>query len=403
MNTPDNIEKLIKNAVIHSNPDANQAVLKEFLQQFDNTRERNPAVMQPNIRRTIMKSPITKIATAAVVIIAAALSFTLLDKTVTKAWAIEQSIQAHHSVRSILVRAFKSRASMGNDESSDLWIKYDSKGKVTHFRMDSTNTGDGAKSIVINQGIAKVWMSDKNTLMLFKGAEMTKELEKLASDFDPKQSLQRLYDLQDNLDESKLTIIEPEQEGEPVIFEVINDADSSYFRYCFDAETKLLIQFEKYRFAGENYELEDKYEFFRYNQPIDDSLFELDDIPNDALIIDQASANVGIEKDDMTDNEIAMEVVRQCLEAAIAQDYGKVKETLGGTPGKALEMAFGGRILRIVSIDEPVPHEKWGHILCVPCKIEIENNEGNWIADFKPHVKRLENQSGNKWSICGGI
>ncbi|MBN2180268.1 MAG: hypothetical protein JW715_00025 [Sedimentisphaerales bacterium] len=269
--------------------------------------------------------------------------------------------------------------------------------------MDEVKSVDGAKSIVINQGIAKVWMSDKNTLMLFKGAEMTKNLEEFASDFDPKQSLQRLYDLQDNLDESKLTIIEPGEKGEPVIFEVVNDADSSYLRYFFDAETKLLLQFEKYRLSGEDYELEDKYEFFRYNQFIDDSLFELDDIPDDALVIDQATEDVGIEKGDMTDDEIATEVVRQCLEASIAQDYDNVKKLLGGMPGDVLEKAFGGRILRIVSIGKPVPHEKWAHILCVPCKIEVENKNGNWVADFTPHVKRLENQSGNKWSICGGI
>ena len=68
------------------------------------------------------------------------------------------------------------------------------------------------------------------------------------------------------------------------IFEVVNNADNHFFRYFFDAETKLLIQFEKYQLVGENYELADKFEFFKYNQSIDDSLFELDDIPDGALI-----------------------------------------------------------------------------------------------------------------------
>jgi hypothetical protein len=68
MNLPENIEKLIKDAAINSNPDMNRAVLKELLQQFDNTQEQKQAVMQPNIRRTIMKSPIVKLAAAAVII-----------------------------------------------------------------------------------------------------------------------------------------------------------------------------------------------------------------------------------------------------------------------------------------------------------------------------------------------
>jgi hypothetical protein len=270
--------------------------------------------------------------------------------------------------------------------------------------MDMAKSPDGAKSIVLTEGIIKVWMPEKNTLMLFKGAQMTMGLEQFAAEFfDPKKSLERLYSLCDDFDEGELIIIEPQQEGDPVILDIVNDAEEAHFRYYFDAETKLLLQFEKYRLTGEDQKLEEKYEFFRYNQFIDNSRFELNDIPDNASIIDQATEDVGIAKKDMTDDEIAMEVVRKCLEASIAQDYKEVKKLLGGRPGNVLELIFGGRILRIVSIDKPVTHEKWTHILVVPCKVEVESEAGNWIADFKPHVKQLENQSGNKWSICGGL
>jgi hypothetical protein len=293
---------------------------------------------------------------------------------------------------------------MEKDESYDLWIKYDSSGKLSHFRIDMAKSADGAKNIVLTEGVMKVWMPEKNTLILFKGAQMTMRMENFVSGFfDPKKSLERLYSLRDDFEEVELTITEPQQEGDPVILDVINDAEEAYFRYFFDAETKLLLQFEKYRLNGDDQELEEKYEFFRYNQFIDNSRFELNDIPDDASIIDQATEDVGIAKNDMTDDEIAMEVVRKCLEASIAQDYKEVKKLLGGRPGNALELIFGGKILRIVSIDKPFTHEKWTHILVVPCKIEVESENGNWIADFKPHVKQLENQSGNKWSICGGL
>ena len=87
MRSPQNIEKLIKNAVIHSNPDVNQAVLKEFLQQFDKTQTQKPAAIEPNIRRTIMKSPITKLAAAAVIIIAVLISILLPGNSKTNvAW-----------------------------------------------------------------------------------------------------------------------------------------------------------------------------------------------------------------------------------------------------------------------------------------------------------------------------
>ena len=94
------------------------------------------------------------------------------------------------------------------------------------------------------------------------------------------------------------------------------------------------------------------------------------------------------------------------FEASIAQDYETVKKMLGGMPGDTLEIMYGGKgnkILRIISIDKPVPHEEWKHILCVPCKIEFETPNGNRTANFRPHLKRLENQLGNKWGICGGL
>ena len=98
MNSPENVEKLIKNAVIHSNPDVNKAVLKELLKQFDNTREQKPAVMQPNIRRIIMKSPIIKLAAAAVIIALVVLGLFELagtENTSGVVWAeVAQKVQA---------------------------------------------------------------------------------------------------------------------------------------------------------------------------------------------------------------------------------------------------------------------------------------------------------------------
>ncbi|MHC4553277.1 MAG: LolA family protein [Planctomycetota bacterium] len=400
MKNADEITQKIEQMNITSTAAMREKILSDATQTMEQTID--ASVNKPSVGRLIMNSKMTKLTAAAVIMIAVLAGVNLFNGT--PVWAIEQSIQAHHSVRSIFVKSFQSRGNFGKGESADLWIKYDSGGRVSHFRMDAPHSADGAKTVVLRDGIAKVWMPDKNGLMLFRGGQMTKGLEELAANLDPKQTLQRLYDLQGQLDESEITIIQPQQDGDPVLFELMNNAENDYFKYYFDADTKLLIQFEKYRVAGENYELEEKFEFFRYNEFIDDSLFELE-IPDDAFIIDQATEEVGIEKEAMTDDEVAMEVVRQCLESAIAQDYKEVKKMLGGIRGDALERAYGGRILRIVSIGKPVPHEEWKHILVVPCKIEVENKRTgrNWIADFRPHVKRLENQSGNKWSICGGI
>jgi len=102
MNSPENTEKLIKNAAIHSNPDMNEAVLKELLQQFDNTQEQELVIKQPNIRKKIMKRHITKLAAAAVVIAVVVLGlFEFIDTNASSGviWAeVAQKVEASRGV-----------------------------------------------------------------------------------------------------------------------------------------------------------------------------------------------------------------------------------------------------------------------------------------------------------------
>ena len=80
MTSPENIEKLIRNAEIGSNPDVNKTMLEDLIQQIDVAgEEQKTSVMPPNKRRIIMKSPITKIAVAAAITISVFLALYLTD------------------------------------------------------------------------------------------------------------------------------------------------------------------------------------------------------------------------------------------------------------------------------------------------------------------------------------
>ena len=57
-----NIEKIIKNAAIHSDEEVNQAVLRDLLRELPEAGEQKPALAVPNIRRAIMKTPVTELA-----------------------------------------------------------------------------------------------------------------------------------------------------------------------------------------------------------------------------------------------------------------------------------------------------------------------------------------------------
>jgi hypothetical protein len=70
MRPAENIEKLIKDVNIDTNAKIDETVLDDVIKAFEKAKSKKSATHQPNIRRIIMKSRITKLAVAAVIIMA---------------------------------------------------------------------------------------------------------------------------------------------------------------------------------------------------------------------------------------------------------------------------------------------------------------------------------------------
>ena len=90
MKSIEDIKKFFKNAAIGTNPKIDETVLNKVLKAHEKTKNTKSAAIEPNIRRTIMKSPITKLAAAAVVIALIVLGlFEFIDTGSTSgvAWA----------------------------------------------------------------------------------------------------------------------------------------------------------------------------------------------------------------------------------------------------------------------------------------------------------------------------
>jgi hypothetical protein len=131
MKSPKYIKTLIRNAKIHSNLDVNQAVLKDLLKQIDCTETQKPAASPLNIRRTVMKNRITKLAITAVVIVAVVLGlFEFLggNNPSGVVWAeVAQKVEASRGV------IYRNRATRsGRPADSDYSIVYLSDTKSRH-------------------------------------------------------------------------------------------------------------------------------------------------------------------------------------------------------------------------------------------------------------------------------
>jgi hypothetical protein len=172
-----------------------------------------------------------------------------------------------------------------------------------------------------------------------------------------------------------------------------------------DQATKLVTAVEFYQLKEGTYQYTGMQEYWDYNQPIEAKMFTLDEVPADVMRVDQTTQEVGLAQGKLTDEEIAVEVVRQFFEALIAGDYAKAGKLFEGIPADSLQQNLSHiKFLRVVSIGPAGPHpigETKG--LVVPCIVEIEKDEeiSEWKLD-RIGVRQVYNQP-DRWTIFGGI
>ncbi len=126
-------------------------------------RQAHPESQLLGIRRIIMKSRIAKLATAAMVILAFVLSITILNRSASPAWAIEQSIEAVSQYGAIFVEGSQSERTWRKDGSSELkpsksWaVANEDQTTVKKYRAEV----DGVPIITTNG--QKTWRYDLQT------------------------------------------------------------------------------------------------------------------------------------------------------------------------------------------------------------------------------------------------
>ncbi len=125
-----NIEKLIKNTKIDTNAKVDKAVLDDVLKTFEKSKDKKSVPMEPNIWRTIMKSRITKLAAAAVIIIAVLVSIHYFGGSIdgaSVAWAelVQRVEQSHNKYYTELLLAMEAKdvdkVSARADALSEFW------------------------------------------------------------------------------------------------------------------------------------------------------------------------------------------------------------------------------------------------------------------------------------------
>jgi hypothetical protein len=401
---PENIGKILKKLGTEDVPADAQQIAQEISRDFSET------LMQQKrhiFREYIMKSQITKLAAAAVIILAVVLTINLWNES---AYALTDTIEASHSVRYLHIKSFR----QNEDEPKEFWIEFYRDGEVKNVRMhmpEWDSPEDGAIVTIWKENKAQVWYKKKKSLITMGDKTVAANTLKFIKELDPKRVVERLYYARQAQGQLEIEIDEPSNKAEPIVVTAtcLPGSPRAGWRLVLfvDRATKLVTAIEFYKLKDGKYQYVERIEYYDYNQPIEAEMFSLDndDIPADVTRIDRTTQKIGLEQGNLTDKEIAVKVVREFYEALIAKDYAKAGKLYGGVlADKMRERWEELNVVQIISIGEPIPHPTPGvGGFQVPCKIEIERDGAKSIYEpYGPGVRLVRGQP-NRWNIHGGV
>jgi len=338
-----------------------------------------------------MKRRATKFAAAAAAVAAVAAGLAgVFHNGAPPAYALEQTVEAMQGKRSIHVKVYGGSRTHLKEE---FWIEFDEHGKVVRYRQV-----EGPIVTVWEDGVRRRRYGNRIALMSRVG-----NTEGTWDEVDPELAVQQLQDRQAA---GKVTIeIQEPSADQPLITLIASrgsDPTTAKWREVLlvDPVTKLVNRRTRYhrRDDDEDWKFRRAVEVVGYNQPTDPNLFRLN-LPEDMVVLDQVAQEVGIAQGDLSDEEVAVKIVREALAAEIAADHAKVGKLFGGAPpgffGKCLR---GARPTRVISVGQPVPVRYRKPWFRVPCKFEVEQGGEKKILEMKLHVLAVDGQPG-RWYL----
>jgi len=339
-----------------------------------------------------MKS-FTKLAAAAVIIIACVLSVTFLDKSVAPAYAIEQTIEANHGIRYLHMKAFRA----GHDEPKEYWLECDEFGQIKNARWympEWDAPEDGAKAVVWKENKIQIWFKGteirESCLATYSKDDAPLWLLDFAKKSNPKLTIEGLLDQQA---QGKLTmeIDEPQDKTRPIIVEVTYLPESPGFlpespgfgrreTLFVDQATKLVTTIELYRLKNGKYEYQATQEFYDHNVPIYTELFDLEaQVPPDVKRYDRELERARLERrlspderekyESMTPKEMAEVFFQACAN----EDWNEVLKFMTSSEvSQGFKDYYGG--LEIINIGEPFKSDRY-HGWYVPYEIRLRSGD----------------------------
>ncbi|MBW8034361.1 MAG: tetratricopeptide repeat protein [Planctomycetes bacterium] len=274
------IKRLIKNAKVRINQDVKQADLTQLVNELEKTKKTPSANTSPNTWRIIIKSKMTKLAVAAVMVVAILIGINMF--TATPVWAIDQTVHALENVQTIIISGtggynsskyvpFKCWIKL-NDENGNLLMRFESPQEIVVVQGDKVCfRRPGSNKVKIIEGPTvhnlKFWYKIMELSPWLSG-KMLQTLKPLANDW------------QEDFGKDEKT------GRESVFVNCSYKQLSASFWFVFDIKSKLIV--EAKHWSNSNYEepVNLYAGSFVYNEDIPDKIFNFE-MPDGAKVVYQ--------------------------------------------------------------------------------------------------------------------
>ncbi len=154
------IEQLAKKIHINKNVVSRDGILSDAQVALQELKETEQIHSKQKIWRIIMKSQVTKLGSAAAIIIAVLFTVTMLDKTVTPTWAIDDTVQAINRFKGVHLSGVFGVPVEKIGHGNDL-VLHDSESMSVEFWIQANEEKNRSENYRIEAGDGTIWSVHK--------------------------------------------------------------------------------------------------------------------------------------------------------------------------------------------------------------------------------------------------
>jgi hypothetical protein len=386
MRPSENIEKLIKKLRYKTSAETHDKVLGNVLQALDEKQKQKTGVMAPDIWRIIMKTKATKLGFAAVIIACIVLSIPFMEKTVTPAYSVEQTLQAMQNLRTMYMVCRD-----WDDDEFEMWIELNPETGIPEY---CRAYWPKIKVLNISRPDTSYQYSELDNQVQINSGQLYQMNIAPAKVFE-----QLLLASQEKPDSVTIFHERDRQSGKSLIVVITQSHNQSYKIYI-DPETKLPVRLK----GLENNQLGavvKDIENIEFNIDLPEDIFEFD-IPQGAKIIDHDSnakllndPQNGISTEGMTEQQAAENIATIYWNAIIEMDETTARKV---APLSA-KMAGGSLLEELVEVGRLYIQPGCGIGKLIPCRIRYKDGS---LKEWKLIIK-TRNIDGHHSCVIAGF